>query len=117
MNTAKLVRKEIKELKERIEDIKPKLAFYKELERAISCKQQSDLKWRIEDKIKSGEGFTTIKGFCIYHGICNATVYNWASKGLIPRPIKIEGRLKGFKNSDLLAILKHVDKHEIKMCN
>ena len=117
MNTAKLVRKEIKELKERIEDLKPKLAFYKELERAISCKQQSAMKWRIEDKIKSGEGFTTIKGFCIYHGICNATVYNWASKGLIPRPIKIEGRLKGFKNSDLLAILKHVDKHEIKMCN
>lgn len=104
MTAAKLISKEIKELEERIEVLKPKLVLYKELEKGIDDERQRNIKWRIEDKIKSGEGFTTIKGLCIYHGVCNATVYNWIKKGVIPRPIKIGGRVKGFKNSDLLEM-------------
>ncbi len=102
--TVNLIRKEIKELEERIEALKPKLALYKELENTIDDEGQRNIKSRIEDKIKSGEGFTSIEELSEYHGICNATVYNWIARGTIPRPIKIGGRIKGFKNSDLLEM-------------
>lgn len=106
MTAAKQIRNEIKQLEERIEDLRLRLDTSKEIEKKRKNKKQKDIKWRIEDKIKSGEGFTTIKGLCIYHGVCNATVYNWIKKGVIPRPIKIGGRVKGFKNSDLLEMEK-----------
>lgn len=104
MTATKQIRNEIEQLEERIEKLRLKLDFYKDLEKRIYDKRQRNIKFRIEDKIKSGEGFTTIKGLCIYHGVCNATVYNWIKKGVIPRPIKIGGRVKGFKNSDLLEM-------------
>jgi len=57
----------------------------------------------ISERIQSGEGFTSIKELCRYHGVCHATIYNWISKGSVPAPIKIGGIVR-FKNSDLLAM-------------
>ena len=57
----------------------------------------------VSERIHSGEGFTSIKELCSYHGVCVATVYNWIAKGSVPAPIKIGGIVR-FKNSDLLAM-------------
>lgn len=57
----------------------------------------------IRERIHSGEGFTSIKELCVYHGICTATVYNWIERGDLPRTVKIGGSVR-FKNSDLKAM-------------
>jgi excisionase family DNA binding protein len=57
----------------------------------------------VSERIHSGEGLTSIKELCSYHGVCVATVYNWIAKGSVPAPIKIGGIVR-FKNSDLLAM-------------
>jgi excisionase family DNA binding protein len=57
----------------------------------------------VSERIHSGEGFTSIKELCRYHGVCPATIYNWINKGAVPAPIKIGGIVR-FKNSDLLAM-------------
>ena len=66
----------------------------------IQTKSEFEL---IKANIHSGEGFTSIKELCVYHGVCTATVYNWIDRGDLPPTVKIGGSVR-FKNSDLKAM-------------
>lgn len=57
----------------------------------------------IKQNIQSGEGFTSIKELCVYHGVCTATIYNWLERGDLPPTVKIGGSVR-FKNSELKAM-------------
>ena len=57
----------------------------------------------IRERIQSGEGSTSIKDLCVYHGVCTATIYNWIERGDLPRTVKIGGSVR-FKNSELRAM-------------
>jgi predicted DNA-binding transcriptional regulator AlpA len=58
---------------------------------------------RIKGKIKSGDGFTTVKDYCTYRDCCTATVYNHIARDVLPKPVKIGGSTL-FRNSELLAM-------------
>ncbi|MDB3993270.1 helix-turn-helix domain-containing protein [Gammaproteobacteria bacterium] len=60
---------------------------------------------RIKDNIQSGQGFTSKKEVRDYYKKCDATIYNWIDKGVLPEPVKIGGSLF-FKNADLKAMEK-----------
>ena len=58
---------------------------------------------RIKRNIQSGEGYTSRKEVRDYYEKCDATIYNWIEKGVLPKPVKIGGSLF-FKNADLKAM-------------
>lgn len=66
----------------------------------IQTKSEYEL---IKERIQSGEGFTSIKELCKYHGVCTATIYNWLERGDLPPTVKIGGSVR-FKNSELKAM-------------
>ena len=48
---------------------------------------------RIKENIQSGQGFTSRKEVRDYYKKCDATIYNWIEKGVLPKPLKIGGSL------------------------
>ena len=60
---------------------------------------------RIKENIQSGQGFTRRKEVRDYYKKCDATIYNWIEKDVLPKPVKIGGSLF-FKNADLKAMEK-----------
>lgn len=59
---------------------------------------------RIAQDIKTmPEGLTTVQEYCTYSRKCPATVYNHINKGILPKTVKVGGRVY-FKNNELRAM-------------
>lgn len=58
---------------------------------------------KIREGIDSGEGLTPRKDVGTHLNKCDATIYNYVARGVLPKPIKIGGSVY-FKNSELKAM-------------